>query len=86
MTAGRGFADVVYIPFTENMPAMIIELKHNKCAESAIDQIRDKQYFDSLSHYSGNLLFVGINYDEQTKTHECKIERFEKVTLQVADF
>lgn len=80
MTAGRGFADVVYIPFAENMPAMIIELKHNKCAESAIDQIRDKQYFDSLSHYSGNLLFVGINYDEQTKTHECKIERFEKVT------
>ena len=78
MTTGKGFADVVYIPFVDDMPALIIELKHNKCAESAIDQIRNRQYFDSLSHYNGELLLVGINYDEQTKTHTCKIERFKK--------
>ena len=57
---------------------MIIELKKNSTSESAIDQIRDKKYFDSLSHYQGNLLFVGINYDEKEKTHSCMIERFEK--------
>lgn len=62
---------LIYVP-----PAMIIELKHNKCAESAIDQIRNKQYFESLSHYKGKLIFVGINYDEASKTHECRIERF----------
>ena len=78
MTTGKGFADVVFIPFVENMPAMIIELKRNDCAESAISQIKEKKYFDSLSHYSGNLLFVGINYDEKAKTHECKIEKLEK--------
>ena len=80
MTAGKGFADVVYIPLKSDMPAMIIELKHNRCAGSAIEQIKRKQYFDSLSHYSGNLIFVGINYDEQTKTHECKIEKFSMVS------
>lgn len=77
MTTGKGFADVVFIPFIEGDPAMIIELKRNDCAESAVDQIREKQYFDALEHYSGDLLFVGINYDEKGKTHTCRIERFE---------
>ena len=78
MTTGKGFADVVFIPFVPDMPAMIIELKHSKCAQSALNQIRDKRYFDSLKDYKGGLLFVGVNYDEKDKTHECKIERFEK--------
>ncbi len=78
MTTGRGFADVVFIPFVPDLPAMIIELKHNKSAESALDQIKDKQYFDSLKEYKGGLLFVGVNYDEKDKTHVCRIERFEK--------
>ena len=78
MTAGKGFADVVFIPFRESDPAMIIELKRNDSTDSAIRQIRDRQYFDSLSHYQGRLLFVGINYDESKKTHTCKIERFVK--------
>ena len=78
MTSGKGFADVVFIPYVPDIPAMIIELKHNKSAESAIDQIRKKQYSDSLSHYSGDLLFVGIDYDEKDKTHTCRIEKFSK--------
>ena len=78
MTTGKRFADVVFIPFVPDLPAMVIELKHNKCAESAIDQIRDRKYYESLSGYKGNLLFVGVNYDEKDKTHECRIERFEK--------
>ena len=76
MTSGKGFADVVFLPVQNGDPAMIIELKRNSCAESAIDQIRSRQYFDSLLHYRGNLLFVGINYDEKEKTHTCRIERF----------
>ena len=78
MTAGRGFADVVLLPFVPDLPAMIIELKHNKSAESALDQIKEKKYFDSLRDYKGGLLFVGVNYDEKDKTHVCRIERFEK--------
>ena len=78
MTTGNGFADVVFIPCVPYLPAMIIELKHNKSAGSAIDQIKEKKYFDSLKDYKGGLLFVGVNYDEKEKTHECRIERFEK--------
>ena len=78
MTAGKGFADVAFIPFVSGRPAMIIELKRNGCAESAIEQIKDKRYFDSLYNYEGDLLFVGINYDEKEKTHTCRIEHFVK--------
>ena len=78
MTAGKGFADVTFIPYKPDIPAMIIELKRNDSADSAIGQIRDRQYYKSLEKYSGNLLFVGINYDEKDKTHSCRIERFVK--------
>lgn len=79
MTTGKGFADVVFIPFVPDLPAMIIELKRNGSSESAMSQIKEKRYFASLALYSGNLLFVGINYDETTKKHDCKIEEFMKV-------
>ena len=80
MTAGKGFSDVTYIPIhpAPERPAIIIELKKDKTAESAIAQIREKKYFESLKQYQGNLLFVGIDYDEDKKTHSCRIERFEK--------
>ena len=81
MTTGKGFADVVFVPFMKGDPAMIVELKRNGSAESALRQIREKQYFDSLSQYEGNLLFVGISYDEKEKTHSCRIERFLKRNL-----
>ncbi|MCR4908591.1 MAG: ATP-binding protein [Lachnospiraceae bacterium] len=76
LTTGKGFADVVYVPVHPEKPALIIELKHNKTPESAIQQIREKRYFDSLAQYQGKLLFVGISYDEKTKSHECRIENF----------
>ena len=77
-TTGKGFADVVFIPYVPNIPAMIIKLKRNDSVETALNQIREKKYFASLEHYSGNLLFIGINYDEKQKTHTCKIEQFVK--------
>ncbi|MBO6207935.1 MAG: AAA family ATPase [Lachnospiraceae bacterium] len=78
MTTGKGFADVLFIPYVPDIPALVIELKRNGNADSAINQIREKKYFASLEHYSGNLLFVGIDYDEKKKTHTCRIERFSK--------
>ncbi len=78
LTAGKGFADVVYVPVHPEDPALIIELKRNDSAESAIDQIKEKQYFKALDHYRGNLIFVGVNYDEKDKTHTCRIDTFRK--------
>ncbi|MEE0997961.1 MAG: AAA family ATPase, partial [Paludibacteraceae bacterium] len=75
LPTGKGYADLVLIPYLPNIPAMVIELKHNKSAGSALQQIKDKNYCQALNNYKGDLLFVGVNYDEKTKEHSCKIER-----------
>lgn len=77
LPTGRGFADIAFIPYVPNVPAIIVELKNNKTATGAIEQIKSKKYADALRHYEGNLIFVGINYDEKTKAHTCKIEKLE---------
>jgi hypothetical protein len=76
MTAGKGFADVVFIPAFTDKPAMVIELKRNGTTESAIKQIKERQYFEPLKLYKGRLLLVGINYDEKKQKHTCKIEEW----------
>ena len=76
--SGKGFADVVYLPKRDiAKPALLIELKWNKSAKGAISQIRDKQYADWIKEYTGDILLVGINYDDE-KGHECMIEKFVK--------
>ncbi len=78
LPTGKGYADLVLIPYLPNIPAMVIELKHNKSAESALQQIKDKNYCQALNNYKGDLLFVGISYNEKTKEHKCKIEKVER--------
>ena len=75
LPTGKGYADLALIPFLPNIPAMIIELKNRKSANSAIQQIRDRAYDEKLRRYRGDLLFVGISYDPDTKEHGCKIEK-----------
>ena len=76
MPSGRGIADVVFIPKQKSpLPAMIVELKWNKTEEAAIGQIKKKNYPSALKDYSGEIVLVGINYDEKSKIHTCKIER-----------
>ena len=79
LPSGKGFADIVYLPRKEHLdrPAMIIELKWDKSADSAIRQIKERNYPLALSGYCGNLLMVGINYDTKTKIHECIIEKLD---------
>lgn len=75
LPAGKGYADLVFKPRRNNSnPAMIVELKYNKSAESAIQQIKDKNYPDCLKDYSGEILLVGISYDDN-KRHYCRIEK-----------
>ena len=75
LPTGRGIADVVFIPKRDtSLPAMIVELKWNETADSAIRQIKDRHYPTILTGYIGELLLVGINYDEKTKQHSCGIE------------
>lgn len=78
MPTGQGFADLVFIPRKKflNKPAMIVELKWNKNADTAIKQIKDKQYPKSFVDYEGNILLVGISYDKIKRKHQCKIEEW----------
>ena len=79
-TAGKGFADVIYTPLHHDgkYPPIIVELKQNSTPSNALEQIKSKEYFHAFDYYTGKVLFVGINYDKDTKKHECKIEEWEK--------
>ena len=81
LPTGRGFADFVYIPkpeYISDYPALLVELKWNQNAKTALQQIKDKAYPESLLSYTGNILLVGINYDKKKKVHQCVIETYEK--------
>ena len=76
LPAGKGYADLVFRPRKNNSnPAIIVELKYDKSAEGALAQIKKKQYTDCLKDYSGEILLVGINYDKDSKCHNCRIEK-----------
>ena len=80
LAGGKGFVYLVFIPrkkFPEK-PAIIVELKWNKAAKGAIEQIKNKEYCRSLEEYKGNILLVGINYSKKSKEHECVIEEYLK--------
>ncbi|MDY2605909.1 MAG: AAA family ATPase, partial [Alloprevotella sp.] len=76
---GKGYADLVMIPrHNVAKPALVIELKYNHSANTAIDQIKRKDYPAKIAEYTGDILLVGINYDKEAKQHTCKIERLSK--------
>ena len=76
LASGKGFADLVLIP-RKNVasPAIVIELKYDKAVNTAIEQIKQKQYSAKVSQYTDNLLLVGITYERDTKQHRCCIEK-----------
>ena len=80
LPAGKGFADIVLIPrknHTEK-PAIVLELKWDKSAQTATSQIHKRCYVKSLANYTGTILLVGINYTPKTKEHQCIIEEYQK--------
>lgn len=85
LPTGRGFADIVFLPLpASGKPALIVELKYDKAAGTAIQQIKDRNYMQALENYVGEILAVGINYDRHHthKKHSCVIERLEKQETQ----
>ena len=68
----------MFIPKRDtSLPAMIVELKWNETSESALKQIKKRNYPAILNGYTGEMVLVGINYDVKTQDHSCKIERIE---------
>lgn len=81
LPAGEGFADVAYLPCHDSgWPALIIELKWNKSAKGAIDQILNKKYANVVENFGTDILLVGINYDKDApsgrRKHTCSIVRY----------
>lgn len=75
LATGKGFADLVLIPRKNvDSPAIVLELKLNKDADTTISQILRKDYPAKLREYGDRMLLVGINYDRETKQHTCRIE------------
>ncbi len=78
MPAGKGFADIVFWPKkTTGKPAMIVELKWTGGADSALSQIKEREYFEPFETYGGDVLLVGIHYDRRTKCHRCVMEKWD---------
>ena len=83
LDSGKGYVDIAYLPSPRypDKPALVVELKYNKSAETAIAQIKRQEYPSRLEHYKGNILLVGIDYDRDVsstkaefKHHTCIIE------------
>ncbi|KAL6602417.1 hypothetical protein U3516DRAFT_815693 [Neocallimastix sp. 'constans'] len=57
---------------------IIIELKVNSTAKEAIKHIHRKKYYNGLKEkgYYGNILLIGINYDQKKVKYSCVIEEY----------
>lgn len=84
LDSGQGYVDICYLPAPTHpdIPALLVEIKYEAGVETALDQIRRRDYPQRLEHYRGRLLLVGISYDRNArgtspgfKHHTCKIEQ-----------
>ena len=76
LPSGKGFADIVLIPHRNvDKPAIVLELKWDKTADTAIRQIKENRYDGALKEFGNNIVLAGVNYEKKTKKHECFIER-----------
>ena len=74
--SGKGYADVVFLPRPgKSDPAMVMELKVDDAADTAIDQIKDRNYPQIPKEYAGEIILCGISYNKKSKKHSCRIER-----------
>lgn len=81
LPAGEGYADIIYFPkHNSGYPALVVELKWNKTAGGAIEQIKGRKYPQSIANYGGDILLVGVNYDKDApagmRKHSCRIEKY----------
>ena len=64
-------------------PAILLELKKDLSANTAIGQIHRKEYQGKVLQYDGHAILVGISYDSKSKKHECHIQRYDNSAASV---
>jgi len=72
--SGKGYCDYLFLPKKSEKPAIILELKVDDTCESAMAQIKEKNYIQRAEQY-GEILLVGISYNKKDKVHQCRIEK-----------
>lgn len=78
LPTGKGFADLVFVPKKRfgSLPAIVAELKWDHGADTAIAQIKRKEYPRALQDLGDReIILVGISYDRESRKHSCVIER-----------
>lgn len=81
LSSGKGYVDILFLPRRASAkPALIVELKWNKSAKSAIAQIKARNYIQFLEKVGiqDRILLVGVNYSTKTGKHTCVIEEYLK--------
>ena len=81
LPAGKGFADIVFLPIKPGKIPIIIELKWDQSADTAIRQIKERRYTGIVRGYP-SVLLVGISYEKDPnksgyKEHNCVIEQID---------
>lgn len=76
-TSTLGRADLSFTPRDNTHIPMIIELKVDKHVDTAINQIKEKNYSSVFTGYKGKILLLGISYNSKTLKHTSKIEYIE---------
>ncbi|MCD8105738.1 MAG: ATP-binding protein [Lachnospiraceae bacterium] len=78
---GIGYADYIFYPHNRSDDGIIIELKVDDSPETALKQIRDKNYalkfqgkLGEPAKTTGRIILVGIGYNRKDKVHRCRIE------------
>ena len=81
--SGTGNVDYIFYPYKKEDDGIIIELKVDGTANSALQQIKDRRYVQNFDgrlgeepKCTGRILAVGIEYNmkDESKRHECKVE------------
>ena len=79
LPTGHGIADLIFVPKRRSpLSLMIVELKWNKGAKGAIQQIKDRNYQCLPKDFvkaGAEIVLVGIDYNTKTKKHTCLIEK-----------
>ncbi len=83
--AGIGYVDYIFYPHNRSDDGIIIELKVDASPETALQQIKDKNYalkfqgkIGEQPKTTGRIILVGIGYDRKDKVHRCRIEVIQK--------
>lgn len=79
--AGIGYVDFIFYPIRREDDGMILELKVDRTALDAVQQIKERKYalkfqgrLGESPKCTGRILAVGISYNRKTKKHTCMVE------------